>query len=622
ECSPPLDSTLSPPLTEPQNRDDTFTSEITQHQSSRPETSEPRHEPLSIHSRPKRSTKPIERYGSPIYHGPNIRTREEHDSEQGRLVVAEEDQNDVEYHAIALAARSTPEINKEPKSIGEAFQQTDENRWREAINKELLSLDQNHTWDVTDRPLKRNVVGSKWVFKIKRNADGSIERYKARLVAQGFSQVPGHDFDETFAPVARYDSLRILLRISAQNKWIPQQMDVNSAYLYGTLDEEIFMELPPGYRTPGKCAKLRKCIYGLKQSGREWYECISNSLIAKGFEITTFDPCVFVHPTEIVFISIYVDDILIFGPDNNFRQHLKTSIGNDFDCKDLGDAKYILGLEIIINSSGIRLSQQGYSKKILERFGFTNAHKVGTPLDPNVTLFKSTEEERLENVKEYQAIVGSLMYLVIGSRPDLAYTVTLLSQFSSCPNKSHLQAAKRTLRYLAATADWDLSYPSGTNKYLEVYADASYADDPHTRRSTSGYVLRLGDAAISWSRKQQRSVALSTTEAEYMAMSLAARQITWTKFGLTQLRQKFETVLYTDNSGAQELARNPRIHGRSKHIDVHYHYVREKFNEGDFELLHVKSANNLADLLTKALPKPAHHRLSHHIRCAKRGEVL
>ncbi|KAI0998485.1 hypothetical protein K3495_g9711 [Podosphaera aphanis] len=475
---------------------------------------------------------PIERYGSPIHHGPKICTREEHDSEQGRLVVAEEDQNDVEFHAVALAARSAPEINKEPKSIEEAFQQTDENRWREAIDKELLSLDQNHTWDVTDRHLKRNVVGSKWVFKIKRNADGSMERLKVRIVAQSFSQIPGHDFDETFAPVARYDSLRILLRISAQNKWISQQMDVNSAYPYGTLEEEISMELPPGYRTPGKCAKLRKCIYG--------------------FETTTFDPCVFVHPTEIVFISIYVDDIFIFGPDNDFRQHLKTSIGNNFDCKDLEDAKYILGLEIIIHSSGIRLSQQGYSKKILERFGFTNAHKVGTPLDPNVTLFKSTEEERLENVKEYQAIFGSLMYLVIGSRPDLAYTVTLLSQFSSCPNKNHLQAVKRTLRYLAATADWDLSYPSETSKYLEVYADASYANDPDTRRSTSGYVLRLGDAAISWSSEQQRSVALSTTEAEYMALSLAARQITWTKFSLTQLRQKFQIVFYADNDGAQE----------------------------------------------------------------------
>ncbi|KAI0992742.1 hypothetical protein K3495_g15443, partial [Podosphaera aphanis] len=466
------------------------------------------------------------------------------------------------------------------------------------------------------------IVGSKWVFKVKRSADGSIDRYKARLVAQGFSQIPGHDFDETFAPVARYDSLRILLRISSQNRWIPQQMDVNSAYLYGTLKEEIYMELPPGFRTSGKCAALRKCIYGLKQSGREWYACISNSLRQKGFETTTFDPCVFVHPTENASVAVYVDDMLIFGPDNEFRKNLKLSIGNDFDCKDLGNACYVLGLEIILGTTGIRLSQQGYSKKILKRFGFENAHKVSTPLDPNVTLCKGCEEDRLENMKEYQAIVGSLMYLVIGSRPDLAYTVTLLSQFASCPNDSHMRAAKRTLRYLAGTADWDLFYPFGSNKLLEVYADASYADDPHNRRSTSGYIIRLGDAAISWSSKQQRSVALSTTEAEYMAMSLASRQITWTKFGLDQLRQEYNTVLYTDNNGAQELARNPRIHNRSKHIDVHYHYVRDKYNEGDFELLYVKSVNNLADLLTKALPKATHHRLSNHIRCAKRGEVL
>lgn len=230
-------------------------------------------------------------------------------------------------------------------------------------------------------------------------------------------------------------------------------MDVNSAYLYGKLKEEIFMELPPGYRTPQKCAKLRKCIYGLKQSGREWYSCISKSFVEKGFEITNFDPCIFVHLTEIVFVAIHVDDILIFGPENDFRKNLKTSIGTDFECKNLGDAKYILGLEIMINSSGIRLSQQEYSKKILERFGFANASKTSTPLDPNVFLFKSTEEERLENIKDYQAIFGSLVYLVIGSRPDLAYKVTLLSQFSSCPNQTHLQAAKRTLRYLVGASD-------------------------------------------------------------------------------------------------------------------------------------------------------------------------
>lgn len=163
-------------------------------------------------------------------------------------------------------------------------------------------------------------------------------------MAQGFSQLPGYDFDETFAPVARYDSLRILLRIASQNHWIPQQMDVNSAYLYGILEEEIYMELPPVFRTSGKCVKLCKCIYGLKQSGREWYACISNSLRQKGFDTTNFDPCVFVHPTENAYVAVYVDDILIFGPDNKFRQALKLSIGNNFDCKNLGNASYVLGL--------------------------------------------------------------------------------------------------------------------------------------------------------------------------------------------------------------------------------------------------------------------------------------
>ncbi|KAI1001633.1 Retrovirus-related Pol polyprotein from transposon [Podosphaera aphanis] len=572
--------------------------------------------------RPKRSSKPIKRLGSPVSHGPTLRTREEHDHDLGRLVKVENLQNEVECYAIALAAHVASEINKEPKTISEALSGLEKNHWENAIKKELQSLAQNHTWDEVPRPQNRNVVGSKWIFKIKRNADGSVERYKARLVAQGFSQLPGHDFDETFAPVARYDSLRILLRIASQHHWTPQQMDVNSAYLYGTLKEEIYMELPPGLRTPEKCVMLKKCIYGLKQSGREWYSCISNSLQQKNFEIATFDPCVFIHPTEKIFIAIYVDDILIFGPNNNFRENLKTSIRKDFECKDLGIANYILGLEIKLDQKGIRLSQQGYSKRILERFGFNDAHKISTPLDPNITLYKGIEEERLKNVKEYQAIVGSLMYLVIGSRPDLAYTVTLLSQFSSCPNETHLRAAKRTLRYLAGTTNWDLLYPFESSKTLQVFADASYADDPHTRRSTSGYVLRLGEATISWNSKQQRSVALSTTEAEYMAMPLAARQIAWTKCGLEQLHQNYDTLLYADNDGAKELVKNPRIHNRSKHIDVHYHFVREKYNSGEFKLLRVNSANNLADIMTKPLVKQIHHRLSEHIKCARRGEVL
>ncbi|KAI0996392.1 hypothetical protein K3495_g11788 [Podosphaera aphanis] len=418
--------------------------------------------------RPKRSSKPIKRYGSPISHGPTMRSREEHDHELGRLVKAEDQQQKVESYAIALAAKIASETNEEPKTINEALSGSEKDLWQKAINKELQSLAQNHTWDVVPRPQKRNIVGSKWVFKIKYNADGSIERYKARLVAQGFSRLPGHDFDETFAPVARYDSLRILLRIASQHKWTPQQMDVNSAYLYGTLKEEIYMEMPPGFKTHGKCVILKKCIYGPKQSGREWYACISTALQQKNFKIASFDPCVFIHPVKQVFIAIYVDDILIFGPNNSFSQNLKTSIGNDFECKDLGNAKYLLGLEIIHESSGIRLSQQGYSKKILERFGFNNSHKISTPLDPNITLFKGIEEERINNVKEYQAIVESLMYLVIGSRPGLAYSVTLLSQFSSCPNENHLRAAKRTLRYLSGTVDWDLYYPFCSNKTVRM----------------------------------------------------------------------------------------------------------------------------------------------------------
>jgi len=525
-------------------------------------------------------------------------------------------------------------LPNEPKTYHQAIKGIDADLWKMAMEEEMESLRKNDTWEEVDQPA-RKIVDSKWVFKVKLKADGTVERYKARVVGKGFSQQPGVDYDETYAPVARYDSFRLLTAIAAWHGWIPQQMDVKSAFLYGILKETIYMRLPEGYQTPGKVAKLRKCIYGLKQSAREWYACLTALLRELGFVETNFDPCVFVHQPESTFLSIYVDDTTIFGPKTQFLADVKRQLGQRFDCKDLGDARFILGLELKYTANGISISQQSYIERILERFGMSDSRPVATPLDPNMPLRKSEPGTELADISEYQRIIGSLMYAVTGTRPDLAHTVTLLSQFSSAPNQVHLQAAKRVLRYLRGTTDWDLHYPRGpesTPLGLTCYSDSSYASNLDDRRSFSGYVARLGEASISWASKKQKSVAVSTTEAEYMAMSTASRHLTWLQRAMAELKQttipgtvatKNHDIDYLlgDNQGALELARNHRISERTKHIDVHYHHVREQLHAGSYGLRYVPTEDNLADLLTKILPKPRHHEIAEKIRCVERGEV-
>ena len=485
------------------------------------------------------------------------------------------------------------------------------------MEEEMSALRRTGTYDVVNRPVGRKIVGSKWVYKIKRLADNSIERYKARGVAQGFSQVPGQDFDEVYAPVVRYESLRLLLAISAHLGWKPRQFDVKSAFLYGELAEEVYMRPLPGYKDGEKVWKLNKCLYGLKQSAREWYATLSGSLIAKGFQISTFDPCVFVHQEEMMFISLYVDDIALFAAPTPNSNSLVASLKLEFELTDLGTAEWLLGLQISYHSEGIYLSQQPYIEKVLKRFNMLESRPVSTPLDKGTKLRKGTLDQQIDNPEHYQSIIGSLMYAVTGTRPDLAHTISLLSQFNSCPNESHLVAVKHTLRYLNGTKDWKLFYPANQPLTLEGYADADYATCLDTRRSFSRYLFRIGEATISWKSRKQDCVATSTTEAEYIALSLATRQLQWLQKAFTDFRLSVPSALRCDNTGAISITENDQANDRTKHIDVHYHKIREEYRKGSFQLLQVATSDNLADICTKTLPKPTHNKLSAIIRGAQ-----
>jgi hypothetical protein len=508
-------------------------------------------------------------------------------------------------------------IDDDPKTFKQATTGPLASKWHQAMEEEMDALRRNKTFDVVQRPKGRKITGCKWVYKIKRLADGTVERFKARGVAKGYSQVPGQDFDDIFAPVVRYESLRLLLALCAHYGWKPRQFDVKSAFLYGELDEPVYMDPLPGYEQDDMVWKLKKCLYGLKQSAREWYALLSRSLLRKGFQISNFDPCVFLHRHEKIFISVYVDDIDAYAAPSTHLELLISELKRDFEITDLGTASSLLGLHITYSDEGITLSQRAYFEKVLKKFNMDSSRPVSTPLNKLIKLRKGLPEQQIENPSYYQSIIGSLMYAVTGTRPDLAHTISLLSQFNSCPDDTHLSAAMHVLQYLNGTKDYTLFYPSGEPLTLETFSDADYATCQITRRSYSGYIVRVGRSVISWKSRKQDNITTSTTEAEYLALSLACRQIQWFLKAFTDLELKIPCALRCDNTATISITENDKVNDRSKHIDVHYHKVREEYLKGTFELLWVSTHDNLADICTKTLAKPIHEKLSAIIRCAQ-----
>jgi hypothetical protein len=424
--------------------------------------------------------------------------------------------------------------SQEPSNYKQAIACSDAPKWSDAMKDELKILMDQGVWEVVPTPANHNIVGSRWVFKIKRDAAGNISRYKARLVAQGFSQQPGTDFDEIFAPVVRYDSLRLLIALSISLGWpIPDQLDIKGAFLYGYLEEEVYMKLPPGHEQAGMCARLKRSIYGLKQSPRQWYGRLTGFLIPIGYIPCNFDPCVLIHITHQIFIAIYVDDLTIFGA-SPVRHTLKEALKKEFELTDLGCLNWLLGIRIEWLQNSVTLSQQAYIDQLLSKYGMDTCNPVSLPLNTNQKLVKAEDGIDLADVSLYQQIIGSLMYLVIGTRADLAFTVSALSQFASKPTVTHMGALKQVLRYVKGTRDLKLTYNKhhfgaphfaghSDAPHLAGYSDADYAGDRSDRKSTSGYIFQFAGNTICWRAIKQKCTATSTVEAEYIALSTAAK---------------------------------------------------------------------------------------------------
>lgn len=505
-----------------------------------------------------------------------------------------------------------------PVTYSGAIHSVERDNWENAMRDEMDSLHKNETWVLAKLPKGKKAIGCKWVYAKKEGSQENEVRYKARLVAKGYAQKEGIDYNEVFSPVVKHSSIRILLALVAQYDLDLVQLDVKTAFLHGDLDEEIYMTQPVGFKVAGKencVCKLKRSLYGLKQSPRQWYKRFDRFMLGQTYTRSHYDHCVYfkkLRDGSFIYLLLYVDDMLIASRNKSEIERLKQKLSSEFEMKDLGDAKKILGMEIQRDRAKgkVCLSQKAYLKKILAKFGISESTKsVSTPLAPhfklNATMSPKSEEERKYMAQvPYANAVGSLMYAMVCTRPDISHAVSMVSRYMHAPGKGHWYAVKWILRYIYGTVDVGLEFSKDVNNNQPCvgYVDSDYAGDLDKRRSTTGYVFTLAGGPVSWRSILQSTVALSTTEAEYMAVTEAFKEAIWLQGLLDDLGVVQEQIpVHCDSMSAIYLAKNQVHHARTKHIDVRFHFVREIIEEGDILLVKIDTKENPADMLTKVV---------------------
>ncbi len=515
-----------------------------------------------------------------------------------------------EIFEAQVADHLNDEIPYEPQSYIDAVQSPDAALWKLAIADEYNSLIQNNTWTLTLLPTGRVPIKSRWLFKVKTGAPGSTPRYKARLVAKGYSQRSGIDYGETYAPVAKHDTLRVVLSIVAAFDLEMIQLDIKTAFLYGELDEEIYLKQPEGYVEAGKeehVCRLHKSLYGLKQASRVWNRHFDTFLKEFGLQTSIADPCLYFRrqKDEFIMVVIWVDDSLVCSTSGAAIGNIVKYLGKHFDMRST-PAEHFVGLSITRDrmEKTLYVSQPEYVKTILRRFHMKDCNPRKIPADPNARLSKSPEKSVDIHVP-YREAVGSLMYLMLSSRPDISFAVNQVSQHCEKPEQEHWNAVKRIFAYLQGTQTYGLRFWA-MGSHLKGYTDADYAGDTNTRQSTSGFIFILFGGPVAWSSRRQSCVSLSTTEAEYVAASDATKEGIWLRRLLLDLNPEWNKPipLMCDNQSAIRLIRNPEFHQRTKHIDVRYHFIREHQEAKEIDVLYIPTEIQLADPFTKPLPNP------------------
>jgi transposase InsO family protein len=509
-------------------------------------------------------------------------------------------------------------LKDDPINLKQAMEDSNSHKWIDAMNEEIKSMADNDVWEIVPLPSGKRPIGCKWIFKTKRDSKGNVEKYKARLVAKGFTQKEGIDYKETFSPVSLKDSLRIILALVAHFDLELHQMDVKTAFLNGDIEETMYMVQPENYVSgdaKSMVCKLKKSIYGLKQASRQWYYKFHKVIASFGFETNLVDECIYLKfcGSKFVFLVLYVDDILLASNDINMLQETKKFLMKSFEMKDLGDASFVLGIEILRNrTQGILgLSQRNYIEKVLIRYGMQNSKPGNTPVAKgdkfslNQCPKNSLEKEAMQKYP-YASVVGSIMYAQVCTRPDIAFITGMLGRYLSNPGLDHWKAAKRVLRYLQRTKDHILTYRR-SEKPLEVfgYTDSDFGGCQDSMKSTSGYIFMLAGGAVSWKSAKQTLMAPSTMAAEFIACYEASNHGVWLRNFITRLRIvesiKRPLKLYCDNQSAVLYATNNRSSSKSKYIDIKFLVVKERVQNGQLSIEHIGTDSMLADPLTKGL---------------------
>jgi hypothetical protein len=494
---------------------------------------------------------------------------------------------------------------EEPRSVEVALS---EPCWREAMMTEMNSIQSNKTWVLSELPAGHKAIGLKWVFKVKKDPDGNIIKHKARLVAKGYAQREGVDFEEVFAPVARIETVRLLIALAAQRGWNVHHMDVKSAFLNGELMEEVYVQQPPGFVVEGgsgKVLRLNKALYVLRQAPRAWNAKLDSELIKLGFEKYPLEHAIYrrKHSDGFLLVGVYVDDLIITGPSSANIEAFKKEMMKSFSMSDLGLLTYYLGIQVTQKEGVISLCQSSYTLKILEQTCMKGCNPCHVPMENRLKLSKNDKTPSVDKTK-YRSVIGSLRYLV-NTRPDIAYSVGIVSRCMEDPKTSHWAAVKQILRYLSGTVNYGCIYRklNTSETRLTGYSDSDLAGDVDDRKSTSGSMFLLGTSLVTWGSQKQRVVALSSCEAEYIASANAACQGIWHSRLLGGLLgiPTSQVKLLVDNKSAIALSKNLVHHDRRKHIDTRYHFIRDCVERGDVDIDHVSTAEQLADILIKAL---------------------
>ncbi|GAU49932.1 hypothetical protein TSUD_408340 [Trifolium subterraneum] len=500
-------------------------------------------------------------------------------------------------------------LNEDPANLQEALSSKDADLWQEAINDEMDSLESNKTWHLVDFPPGCKPIGCKWILKKKLKPDGTVEKYKARLLAKGFRQRENIDFFDTFSPVTRITSIRVFISIATLYNLIVHQMDVKTAFLNGDLEEEIYMEQPEGFVIHGqetKVCKLDKSLYGLKQAPKQWHEKFDNLMVSNGFRLNESDNCIYYKCDGNIctIICLYVDDMLIFGSNLSAVNNVKSLLGNNFDMKDLGEASVILGIKITRSEKWISLDQSHYVEKILKKYGYFDCKPACTPYDPSVKLFKNIGDSVRQT--EYASIIGSLRYATDCTRPDIAYVVGLLCRFTSRPSNEHWHAIERVMRYLKRTMNLGLHYQRFP-AVLEGYSDADWNTLSDDSKATSGFIFSIAGGAVSWKSKKQTILAQSTMEYEMIALATASEEASWLRCLLSEIplweKPMPAVLIHCDSTAAIAKTENRFYNGKRRQIRRKHSTVRELITTGAVRVDHVRTNDNLADSLTKGLAR-------------------